>query len=180
MIALGLLLIFWMQRSCGGKYLIKTEAVHDTILINGDTQLFTVQDTILQPYKVYFRDSIPDVDTARIIKDYFAGRIYRDTIKARDVTAVIEDSISENKMEGHKVLIENSRDLHLSTYTPKTSDKIFMGGFAGYSPGNLHGQAGISLMLITKNDVFYQYQYDIISGMHSLGFGYKLQIKKHK
>ena len=119
MIAFGLLLIIWLQRSCGRNRMIKTEAVHDTILIKGDTQLFTVQDTILQPYKVYFRDSMPDVDTARIIKDYFAGRIYRDTIKARDVTAVIEDSISDNKMEGHKVLIENSRALHLSTCSPK-------------------------------------------------------------
>src|SRR6185312_753546 len=93
-----LLVIILLQHSCSKLKQNDNLLVHDTIVVRGDTQLYVVQDTVLKPFKVYYRDSIAKVDTANVIKDYFASRIYKDTIKARDVTAVIEDSITDNKI----------------------------------------------------------------------------------
>ncbi len=175
-----LLVMILLQHSCSSQKQHSELLVHDTIVVHGDSQLYLVQDTVLKPYNVYYPGTVSKVDTSAVINDYFASRIYRDTIKARDVTAVIEDSISDNKIAGHKVLIENSRDLHLTTLLTKPVIKIFIGGFAGYSQRNLQPAIGISLALLTKKDALIQYHYDMISGMHSLGFGWKLHFGKSK
>ncbi len=173
-----LLVIILLQRSCSIQKQKDNLFKHDTIVVHGDSQLFLVQDTVFKPYKIYYPQSISKVDTSAMIKDYFASRIYRDTIEARDVTAVIEDSVSDNKIAGHKVLIENSRNLHLTTLSTKPTNRIFIGGFAGYSSRNLQPVAGISLALLTKKDALIQYHYDMISGAHSLGLRWKLHFGK--
>ncbi len=177
-VATGLSLILLLQKSCRSNKLDIPLRTHDTVLVRGDSQLYIVRDTILKPYKIYYRDSISKVDTAGVIKDYFASRVYNDTIKARDVTAVIEDSISANKIAGHKVLIENSRNVHLTTLEPKPAHKIFIGGFIGYSLKDLLPVAGISFSLVTRKDVLYYYHYDALNRTHLIGTSWKIHFSK--
>jgi len=177
-VATCLSLLLLAQGSCRKNNLKAQIPVHDTIVIHGDSQLYVVQDTVLKPYKIYYHDIISKIDSAGIIKDYFASRVYHDTIKARDITAVIEDSISLNKVEGHKVLFENSRDLHLTTVEPKPIIKLFAGGFIGYSANNMLPLAGISLSVITRNDLQYRYEYDAINRSHTIGLSWKIHFQK--
>ena len=177
-IATCLSLILLVQRSYRKNNLKAQIPAHDTIVIHGDSQLYMVRDTITVPYKIYYRDNILKIDSAQIIKDYFASRVYHDTIKARDITAVIEDSISLNKVEGHKVLLENSRDLHLTTDEPKATNKLFAGGFIGYSSKNILPVAGISLSFETRNDLQFCYGYDVINRYHTVGLSWKIHFQK--
>lgn len=177
-IVLCLSLVLLAQR-CQLKNNVKgSSAIHDTVVVHGDRKLYIVQDTVLKPYKVYYNYHLPNVDTEKIIKDYFAGRVYRDTIKARDITAVIEDSVSANKIESHKALFENGRDLHLTTLEPKPVNKLFLGGFIGYSLKNMMPETGVSLSFITKKDVQYCYDYDVINRTHRIGLLWKIHFSK--
>src|SRR6185437_8007537 len=177
-VATGLSLILLLQKSCRSYYLALPVHKLDTILVRGDSQLYIVRDTILKPYKIYYRDSIYKADTEEVIKDYFASRVYNDTIMDRDVTAVIQDSISANKIARHKVLLENSRDTHLALPASKATNKIFIGGFIGYSMKSLLPAAGISLSLVTRKDVLCYYSYDALNRTHFIGASWKIHFSK--
>jgi len=178
LIAVCMVLLILVQRCRVSKNFKGIATMHDTIVVHGDSELYMVQDTVLKPYKVYYPSSIYKVDSDKIIKDYFAGRVYHDTIKARDITAVIEDSISTNKIEGHKVLFENSRDMHLITPEPKPIDKLFAGGFIGYSTKNMLPGVGISFSLINRKDIMYSYGYDVLNRTHTIGLCWKIHFPK--
>ena len=179
-IATGLLAVLLFQRSCIKSPKCGAFSIHDTIRVRGDSILYIVQDTIIKPSKIYYRDSVPKADTSDIIKDYFAGRVYNDTIKERNVTAVIEDSISENKIATRKVLIENSRDLHLTTLESKPVNKVFIGAFLGYSIRNSFPVAGISLSLVTRKDALYFYDYDAMNRTHIIGIALNIHFSKEQ
>jgi len=180
MIATGLLAALLLQRSCMNSPNSAAFTIHDTIRIPGDSQLYLEQDTILKPYKIYFKDSVPKIDTEDVIKNYFASRVYYDTIKARNVTAVIKDSMSGNKIASRKVLIENTRDLHVTMLQTKPVNKVFIGGFLGYSFGNALPVAGISISLVTRKDALYFYEYDAIGRTNTIGASWKIHFTKNQ
>jgi hypothetical protein len=174
--AFSLLILFLLHRSCTKNEPRVPVSVHDTIIVHGDSQLYLVRDSTIKPVKIYIRDTVPNVDTPAILKDYFASRVYLDTIKARDITAVIEDSISDNRIAGHKVLVENKRDTHLITPLPKPKNKVFIGGFLGYSIKDLSPVAGVSVSFITRKDVLYCYNFDVVNRTQTIGLSWKIHL----
>src|SRR5665213_2364365 len=98
MIAAICFILLCLQRSCSGQRNANALTIHDTITVKGDRQLIKVQDTVLKPYRIVYHVHAGKIDTAEILKKYFAKRIYYDTVKAKDVTAVIEDSISADSI----------------------------------------------------------------------------------
>ncbi len=178
LIATGFALLLLMQRSCSKSDKDSHVLTRDTILVRGDTQLYVVQDTVIQPYKVYLKDSISHIDTAAVLKNYFASRVYKDTVKARDITAVIEDSISANKIAGHKVLIENARDLQMKVPVSTSKNKLFVGGFIGCSAKGMFPVGGVFLAFVTRKEMQYYYGYDALNRIHSIGLSWKIHLSK--
>src|ERR1017187_7938608 len=82
-----LFLLLCLQRSCTKNCKSSALIMHDTITVKGDRQLIKVQDTILKPFKIVYKIPPGNIDTGAVLKNYFAQRIYMDTIRARDVTA---------------------------------------------------------------------------------------------
>jgi hypothetical protein len=179
MIAGTLFILLLLQRSCEPECTVNP-TVHDTITIHGDRELIAVQDTILKPVKVYYplNPKHPVIDTATILKDYFSHKIYSDTIRAKDVVAVIRDSLSGDSLGIRKVFIENRRDTRSNLQGSAQKNKIFIGGFFGLSPQDLHQSAGVSLIFLTRKDALYQYQYDAFNRTHCIGMSWKIQLVK--
>ena len=169
-----LFLIISLQRSCIGKKNAESYITNDTVEIRGDNQLITVQDTVFAPVKTVYISKQTKIDTNAVLKDYFAERTYLDTIKSRDVIAVVKDSIKDNKLAGCKILIENTRDKQfIETHNGQTNN-LFLGGFIGLSHLSLRPSAGISISLVNKKDVMYTYNFDAFSQTHSVGISLKL------
>jgi len=169
----------FIQRSCSKSCPSCKSLTRDTVIVKGDKELVQVQDTVLKPEKMYYpslANSLP-IDTAMVLKDYFAGRTYTDTIHARDVVAVIHDSIADNKLSSRKVLIENTRSTHLDLPLA-ARNKFFIGGFFGFAALNFRPSAGVSLDLITKKDALYSYRYDIVNQSHTIGMSWKIHFGK--
>ena len=109
LIIIGLIIVIFLLRECKGESkgtpiepvtIVKIETKYDTIVETVETYIpeyrtkvkyKTVHDT------VEIHDTIP-IDTASILKDYFATYAYTDTLKKDSVTFVINDTISQNKI----------------------------------------------------------------------------------
>jgi hypothetical protein len=96
-----------------------TRPTKDTISIRVDTILVPVQgEKILvpQPYAVYYPRTvevekevpitvyIPEkVDTIEILNEYFAARLYSDTLATKYGNVVVNDTIAENRIKGRSL-----------------------------------------------------------------------------
>jgi hypothetical protein len=80
---------------CNGPKLIKgdTEYIYDTVTYKHSYSVPSTPDTVI------YRDTIPTiVDTAAILKDYFAARNYSRTHEDSNIVITIKDTVSENKL----------------------------------------------------------------------------------
>ena len=147
----------------GKKYEIVKRTV-DTI----KTQVKTIE---YRPgEKIYVKDPIyvnvpADVDTAKILKDYYAKRIYLDTLKLKDDLGyvVVNDTISKNSIIGRTWNANVNKTLVKEQVIVKepARNQLYLGVSAGFDNKNIVNYAGPSLIFKTKNDKIY-----------SLGIGY--------
>ena len=123
LIIIGLVIVIFLLRECKGKSkgtptepitIVKIETKYDTIVKTIETYIpkyrtkvkyKTVHDTI------EIHDTIP-IDTTSILEDYFSSYAYTDTLKTDSVTFVINDTISQNKIQ--------SRGINYSLVYPTT------------------------------------------------------------
>ncbi len=177
LIAIVLFVLLLLQRSCEKPCPSNIQG-HDIVSIPGDHQLIKVQDKILEPVKIIHSQHPKNkpVDTAAVLRDYFDQKVYSDTIRSRDVVAVIKDSIVNNGIRGRQVFIENKRQTFTNAITPK--NKIFVGGFFGWSRQNPVPSAGVSVIFLSKKDALYQYSFDAVNRTHSLGMFWKIHLGK--
>jgi len=126
-----------------------------------DTQYVKTTQTIYkQGEKIYVDKPIyievpSKVDTALILKDYFAKYTYKDTLKLKDSLGYVflTDTITKNKIlnrtfkaDINKIIIKDS------VIVRPFENQFFVGGVAGLDKVNLVNFVGPSLMLKTKQD----------------------------
>ena len=123
------------------------------------------------------------VDTAAILKDYFAMIIYSDTLYAdsNDVDIIINDSISSNRIIGREVLVKNLRIKSVITTNSTTNIveqnkyKYFLGAHLNSSFDDL----GFNIGMLTKTDQLFTISNNILARQPNLTIGayFKLQFK---
>jgi hypothetical protein len=126
-----------------------------------DTQYVKTTQTIYKEGKTIYVDKpiyieVPaKVDTALILKDYFAKYTYKDTIKLKDSLGYVflTDTITKNKIlnrtfkaDINKIIIKDS------VIVRPFENQFFIGGVAGLDKVNLVNFVGPSFMLKTKQD----------------------------
>jgi hypothetical protein len=123
--------------------------VHDTLWLPGDTSY------VLRP-----------VDTAAIMRDYFASAEYSDTVKDdSSALIVINEQISRNRIEAREVLFQNRRATMI--YQPNNNAIVL--GVGGTLTG-IDVSAGFrhkrNVMSVTYSDkgVGLRYQREIVVG----------------
>ncbi len=163
-VILALVLVILFLKMCSGKKCPSVEVVK----IETDTQYVKVTETVERymppvtkyiPYNniIYKTDSLVeyqfvDVDTAAILKDYFATRFYSDTIRNDYGYIVIPDSVRENRIVSRAPKWNLSIPIVTNTITVKEKERnqIYLGLTGIGNKDNIY--PGASLMLKTKKD----------------------------
>lgn len=137
----------------GEKYQVVKRIV-DTQYVKTTQIIYKEGKTIYVDKPIYIE--IPaKVDTALILKDYFAKYTYKDTIKLKDSLGYVylTDTITKNKIlnrtfkaDINKIIIKDS------VIVIPFENQFFIGGVAGFDKVNLVNFVGPSLMLKTKQD----------------------------
>lgn len=122
------------------------------------------------------------VDTAAILRDYFATRFYSDTIRNdSSFLVIINDSVSHNRITYRQPYIQNLRPTAINTTIINTNPprtKVYVTGFIGGNKEKFG--AGAGALLINKKDNGYGYQYDALNDMHYLAMHFKISLRKNK
>ena len=165
-VILGLVLIILYQEGCFGK-----KKSGDILNINGkkyevikheiDTFYETKTETRYRKgqdivHEVEVVKEIPaNVDTASILKDYYARIFYSDTFRLKDTLGYIavNDTISKNRIVGRKYYTSiNVPTIKETLYLRELSNNWFIG--PSFQLGNFPSLGG-DLHLKTKNDLLF-------------------------
>lgn len=184
-VAGGLTLAMLLDLKHCGKTVTKDEIPKSKI----DTQWIPTKPEViykdkLVPKEVILRDTFyKDVDTLSILKDYFATKIYNDTLMFENGTVSIKEKISENKIKDRKVvLIAKQAVITKSEYFYEVPrNKYFIGGSIMINRNAVSNSFTVDGVMIPKNDrLLYRVGYDVINNNIVVGGAYKLRIKKEK
>ena len=192
----ALVIVIIFMRSCsgtsnGGKEIIKVDGKkYEVIKRETDTIRVPVIQTVYKPgndiiHEVINYVNIPaNVDSMAVVKDYFATRVYKDTLKLEGDLGYITvtDSITKNALAGrlwnsnvNKTTINNT--IYLKEL-PRT--QLYIGGTLGMQrPEAL--TIGGNLILKDKKDRMYGIGYGVNSNLNSYfqaSMLWKISLKK--
>ena len=166
---------------CSHEPEINETIIHDTI--PGDSipyELITEK-----PVPVYIDTGSSQfwylpVDTAAILKDYFAKAIYMDTLM-NDTSAFIAimDTVYMNRLQSRKLYFANRRPTLINTtiYTQSKQDdklKVYAGAMVALMPDRTLG--GPAVIIATNNGAG-SYAYGINTKTHVVTFVYRLRLR---
>jgi hypothetical protein len=124
----------------------------------------------------FFEERMLGKDTLQILEDYFAYRIYKDSITGDTVSIYITDTVTENKLTSRK--IDYSCILPTVTKYITNTKLIYKKGFylGGSLNLNIVDNTSIepSLLYITKNKSAYSLSYGIRNNTLTIGAYYRI------
>lgn len=187
LIVLTAFVAVFCYRSCNGIKDIQVveSVVHDTITQKVLTTRWKQGNAI--PYVVIATDTVHDSvrylvhDTIRIISDYMRIYAYSDTINVDSNTFVINDTISQNKIQsrGFEAKITEKTILTTITKTPKAKNSLYLG-----FRGDLSGSNGLEVLspgivLNAKNKALIELNVDLgLNRQVRYGLGVYFKISK--
>jgi len=165
-----LILVILTMNMCGGdktkpntikvdgkKYELVKHKI-DTIYKTKDTIVYRPGKKIYVEKPIYI--NIPSgIDTTAILKDYYATRVYKDTLSLGEKIGylTLTDTITQNKIKGRiwnsSLKQEIIKETIIVKELPKT--QVYLGGSIGGSMQNAINFVGPSAMLKTKKDRVY-------------------------
>jgi len=172
-----LIIIIILMRACNGtgkqtgdtikidgkKYEVIKHDI-DTVLVPHDTVVYRKGKDIYHEKPIYVPVPI-SVDTLAILTDYYAKRVYIDTLKLADSLGyiVINDTVSQNSLLGRLWTAQVNKIQIRETLIVKDLPKnqVYIGLSGGFDKVNVVNFIGPSLLLKTKSDKIY-----------SIGVGY--------
>lgn len=186
-IILILVAVIIFQRSCKNCNCPEITVTTDTIILPGDT-VFTETELpvplpvyIKQPGDTLYIYEQINVDTAAILKDYFALRFYKDTLKD-DTSAFVQHNytVTQNQVSKSKLIFKNRRPKTYITQTLSPVESRKMKFFGGLSVYHRYMNIGIAPTagLLTKNDHLYTLQYDIFNKDFEFSIFWKISFSK--
>ena len=173
MVIAVLVIIIFLQRACSPVNPTPPTPPKPEIITIIDTQYITkeVKKPVYVPGEVEFLpgDTLyEEVDTAAILKDFYATRIYKDTVQIDSVGyAYITDSITQNKIKSREFKATYTLPVVTKTTTitlpPTPRTQLYVGAEAVGNAGYPIHYFGATTVLKTKQDA-----------MYTLGAGYTL------
>jgi hypothetical protein len=183
-------------QKCGGGGMVESVKI-DTVykLVKADTFYIPKTDTtIIEKTKYKLREVITDrfdtlylpelqdVDTLRILADYYKSNIYKDTIKNDYGYIALTDTINQNKIAGRSASTRLSIPEITKTITLiDNRNQVYLGAGVWSNQKDALGGIEINLSLKTKQDrivgLGYQNLFDIGS-FYKLEYRHKISFKK--
>lgn len=162
-----------------------TEFYSDTIYLPGDP--YPVSQTVKIKEPFYIPVPVPEnVDSAKIISDYFSVKFYADTLK-NDSSALVAvyDSVYNNEIKSRVFTFQNRRETQViinnTTVTHNRKESLFKLGIglnAIYSQKNKSFDAGPGLYLHTRPGFYAGYGYMIGQQGHAVSAGWVVRFRK--
>ena len=111
LLIIALIAVILLMRSCDGKSSPVEPTVITKVEVKYDTIVKIVPEYVPKWYKKieYSVDTLlveKPIDTAAILKDYFATYVYEDVQKLDSLTLTIKDSVSQNKIASRSISYE--------------------------------------------------------------------------
>ena len=144
----------------GKKYEV-IKQIHDTVDVEKVKTLWKIgkdiyHETILHDTAV----KLVNVDTAELLRDYFAKNIYKDTLRLPDSLGFVSvtDTISKNAIQSRtfKASVKQRviNNTQIVKELPKT--KVFFGFEGGFNKADFVSSVGAGVLINTKKDKIYQ------------------------
>ena len=175
----------WLYESCHNSSAVvvsvKTDTVYQT---NTSTRWMKGKDI---PYVIIATDTVRDSvrflvhDTVQILTDYMRTYAYSDTINVDSNTFVINDTISQNKIQsrGFEAKITEKTILTTITKTPKAKNTLYLGFRGDLSESNGLEVLSPGIILNAKNKALMGLNVDLgLSGQIRFGAGIYFKISK--
>jgi hypothetical protein len=156
-----------LEKDCAEKLVrVDTLVLIDTISVAFNTPVYVPQSYRIEiPVPVYVDTSdqsyLP-VDTANILKDYYATRYYSDKQNVKDSSGnivgnvTINDQVSQNKIKQRQVLGEIQKIIItnniVKTIEAPQNNKVFFGLQGNYFTWNKELSPSASLLFLHKKD----------------------------
>lgn len=156
------------------------DTVHDSIPVpyqvevEGSPVLITKTDTIIR------RDTakLTDADTMRVVQDWLAKRMYRDTLRNKYGYAVISNTVTQNKLADQSAIFSfNIPETH--TIITEIKRKGYLGLDVGL--GNQFAMGGLRFSYIDRKDNMFHLGADYTTGnffLFSGGVDWKISLFK--
>ena len=191
-IGLVLIMIFVFKNSDNdvkGKTVYVNGKPYEVVKHVVDTQYVNQYKTVVKDGKTIYIDTIiyvkvpMDVDTAKVLNDYYSKVAYDDTLKLDDKLGFVsvKDTISQNSIQYRKWTTSINkmyiRDSIFLKELPK--NEFFIGGMVGYGSSTLY--IGPSLMLKNKKEDIYNLNIGLDLNktlLYQVGFAKKIKFKK--
>ena len=175
----------WLYESCYSSspvvVSVKTDTVYKT---NTSTRWMKGKDI---PYVIIATDTVRDSvrflvhDTVQILTDYMRIYAYSDTINVDSNTFVINDTISQNKIQsrGFEAKITEKTILTTITKTPKAKNTLYLGFRGDLSESNGLEVLSPGIVLNVKNKALMGLNVDLgLNGQIRFGAGIYFKISK--
>lgn len=191
LIAFILILGFSLFRECTRPYDTSSKPpviTIDTVEVVKDTVIYKPGETIYQPSIEYLEIPV-NVDTLSILKDYYAKKIYIDTLQLKDGLGriIITDTISKNAIKGRiwDAKVTQREITKTITLEKKPVNQLYYGINGSFiNDIDFLNSVGASLILKTKSDKLYQIGVGVTSNNGTVqpiitgGIYWKFKLKK--
>jgi hypothetical protein len=195
LLVIGIIILLLLQK-CGGGGIVESVKI-DTVykLVKADTFYIPKTDTtIIETTKYKLREVITDrfdtlylpelqdVDTLRILAEFYKSNIYKDTIKNDYGYIALTDTINQNKIAGRSASTRLSIPEITKTITLiDKRNQVYLGGGIWGSQKDFLSGIELNLSLKTKQDriVGLGYQNLFNAGsFYKLEYRHKISFKK--
>ena len=169
-IAIALLIVVVVFQQCGGKKKTTGEIVkvdgkkYELIKHEIDTFEIVKTKVVTKKGEDIYHETIVEkeviiptiVDTAALLKDFFAKNIYKDTLNLPDSLGIVSliDTITQNKIFGRtfnaSVKQRTIKETTIVKELPKT--KVFYGLEGGFNKADVVSHLGLGVLINTKQD----------------------------
>ena len=169
-IAIALLIVVVVFQQCGGNKKTTGEIVkvdgkkYELIKHEIDTFEIVKTKVVTKKGEDIYHETIVEkeviiptiVDTAALLKDFFAKNIYKDTLNLPDSLGIVSliDTITQNKIFGRtfnaSVKQRTIKETTIVKELPKT--KVFYGLEGGFNKADVVSHLGLGVLINTKQD----------------------------
>ena len=169
-IAIALLIVVVVFQQCGGNKKTTGEIVkvdgkkYELIKHEIDTFEIVKTKVVTKRGEDIYHETIVEkeviiptiVDTAALLKDFFAKNIYKDTLNLPDSLGIVSliDTITQNKIFGRtfnaSVKQRTIKETTIVKELPKT--KVFYGLEGGFNKADVVSHLGLGVLINTKQD----------------------------
>lgn len=199
LLIIGLIVVILLMRMCDGetdneKKIVKIDGKkYEVIKHTVDTVIVPVKQTVYKEGKTIYKDNpiyinVPsDVDTTKILKEFYSKVVYKDTLKLKDSLGyiAITDTITKNS------ILNRLFDANINKTTVKETmivkeiprNQVYAGGVVGFDRTNIVNFLGPNLVLKTKKDKMFSFGvgYGLNKNLSvQTGMYWKISLKKKK